>query len=254
MTQGPSSALRSNRAPSARYNRHIDHHRRVFRDVPAIGSADGRIEVLLNRRAGTGSLICLLQRRDRLIHAYDGVGRHSGWRPTRVAMVRHPLDRMVSAFFDMWIDQTNHSARAWMPVDVDDVSYRFDAFIDDAAIALSGAPARCDARLRPQVALLGGVFADHVGRLEQFEESVRVIEQMASIRLLSEDLWEHVHVNRSGAQRSSFRPTVEQLRKIRCLYERDFSAWGYDDACFNLPARRISVVGRLEGAKGITAR
>lgn len=241
---------------SARFPPPTTWHATSSGSVGSVVSIDGRIEVICNGRSGTGSLVRLVQRRDRL-HRQDPQDQgEARWPPLRVVLVRHPIDRMVSAFFDMCIDPMQS---LWSPLagsprsDTDDISDRFDAFIDAAAERLSRPLSDCDARLRPQVATIEGVQLDHIGRQERFEDAVRTIEQMASIRLLPEDPWCHVQLNRSGARASGFRPTAPQRRKVRCLYESDFIAWGYDDGDSGRPARRCHVVRSADGGAGIAA-
>ncbi|MBU6378535.1 MAG: sulfotransferase family 2 domain-containing protein [Gammaproteobacteria bacterium] len=207
-------------------------NRRATGAATSITSADGRIELGINRRAGTGSLHRLIARRDSVSRATWVNITPAHRRPLRVALVRHPVDRLVSAFFDMWLDPVTQRA-APIPFSVaPSVRERarlFDAFIDATACALSGPPQLCDGRLMPQVTAIG-MRRDFVGRVERFEHEVRTIEELASVRLLPEEPWEHVHINRSGAKRSGFVPSALQRRKVRALYEMDFDAFGYGEA------------------------
>lgn len=202
---------------------------------PKFVNADKRVTVICNPRTGTGSLIKLVKRRDRWLRESDY--RDFPVAMCRMIMVRHPVDRLVSVFFDACVDVgaefVTGNRRRRRFGDLDPLSRRFDVFLDDVTEALA-VPERCgDLRLLPQseVMMRGGGTYDLIGRLETFDSDIRRLERAAEIRLLPDDPWDCVHINQSGARAARLNITQRQRERIRALYAVDFARLGYREAC-----------------------
>jgi Sulfotransferase family len=213
---------------------------------------DRRIVFVKNSKAGCTAIANLIYQSGMGRHA-AGTIHHDGeyllqgrkaWRENRAALlggksfcfsfVRHPVSRAVSGFLDFFIDQRNPEAPPHIAAiksfgfdRKDDMSHRFDVFLDYVAASMEVSPVRTDRHWRQQVLNLGQPdFRLHfVGRLESMRADLQKVNELAKIDLAPAESLSQDHRNRSG--KSDFQPTYDQIRRIEALYATDFEAFGY---------------------------
>ncbi|OYW48588.1 MAG: hypothetical protein B7Z31_14945 [Rhodobacterales bacterium 12-65-15] len=138
-----------------------------------------------------------------------------GWFASSFATVRHPLPRLVSAFF-FWRDFMKR-----IPL-----SAEFNAWFQKAAAELDTAPYRYGAHLLPQTGLVPE--AARVFRLEDGLDSiVPYLDGMAGNRDGSRTIPSR-NVGRWRAEESAPQPTQATLDLLARVYAADFERFGYE--------------------------
>lgn len=211
---------------------------------------DGRYAFIKNSKAGCTTVANLLWLRDNgeeydgnIHHAPSGrLSSHADLVKIRTAMesaflfsvVRNPARRAVSGFFNFFIERTNNQAHLhWEPIvgygflHKDDLSYKFDIFLDYIEASMAIARIDMDRHFRPQHINIGAdVFAlDYIARLERLQEDLNRIGELAEAPLPGLSSLSRSRRNKSGA--SEFTPSAMQTRRLEKLYERDYQLYGY---------------------------
>ena len=147
---------------------------------------------------------------------------------------RHPVDRAVSSFFNLFVDRRNGFEWRHIPylgrtgLKFGDPSHEnFDRFLDYVEEVQAESAMFCDEHLRLQT---HNVSARHmtynrVGHFETLSEDVQKVMADAKIGQYREEMlgW----ANKSTAQGSGFQPTPAQVARIEAIYAEDYERFGY---------------------------
>ena len=157
---------------------------------------------------------------------------------TRFTIVRHPLDRVRSAFFNFFIDQKNISREqhmgnmAALGLDLEDpLDRNFDRFLDYIEMSFEQSRLYTDRHWRPQVDNIayGEIDYDFIGKLEFLERDIRQVFERAGAVDVVDRFLTGANFNRSSNRGGDeFEPSPRQLRRIQDFYAEDFDAFGYD--------------------------
>lgn len=215
-----------------------------------IVAANGRIAFIKNPKAGCTTVANLLYRYDHG-HDYDGdihqtpIGLRAGieqW-PTVVnalrsgvsfSIVRNPLNRSISAYFDFFVNRRNKEAAKHLDrIETfgfsrkNDLSYRYDVFLEYVNASLANSALNTDRHFRPQHINLGhGEFElSHIGHVETLDADLKKVSELANVDLPRADSLPDARQNRGES--GEFVPSVDQRRKIHALYARDYELYGY---------------------------
>ncbi|OWY15585.1 hypothetical protein B6V72_03135 [Thioclava sp. F34-6] len=149
--------------------------------------------------------------------------------------VRHPVDRVESAFRDFVTEgrNPNHAYhkeqfRKFGCREDRSESENFSAFLEYVEASLEVSRLRTDRHWRLQVDNIGwGRFQyDHIGRVERLAEDLMAVLIMAGV---DKDAAERVVTIRKNASQMAERiANPDQISKIQALYAEDFDAFGYD--------------------------
>ncbi len=149
--------------------------------------------------------------------------------------VRHPIDRLESAFRNFVIERRNlsliyHAAgfEAFGYSKDKSENENLDAFLDYVEASLAASRLRTDRHWRRQVDNIGwGRFDyDFIGKVENLQEDLRKLFGMAGV---DQKASEHASSIRENASRTSEGiANKAQCARIRTLYVEDFEAFGYD--------------------------
>jgi len=150
------------------------------------------------------------------------------------SFVRHPQHRLVSAFVDFFVERRNFMAsRHFEAIDRmgftqrDDLSYRFDVFLNYVKSSMEYSPVLVDRHWRSQHVNLGNGYLelDYVGKLEQLEAEISIISEMAGTPLPQLHMVSEERRNSSSSQK--FTPSDKQRRMIEDIYSKDYALFGY---------------------------
>jgi hypothetical protein len=147
---------------------------------------------------------------------------------------RHPVDRAVSTFFNMFVDRKNGFEWRHIPYMGrtglkfrDPSSANFDRFLNYTEEAQAESELFCDEHLRLQVHNVSArhMKYDRVVHFETLPEDVHEVMSRAGVNTYRDELlgW----VNRSSAKDSGFAPTREQVSRIERIYAEDYERLGY---------------------------
>ncbi|QPZ89698.1 sulfotransferase family protein [Thioclava electrotropha] len=149
--------------------------------------------------------------------------------------VRHPVDRIESAFRDFVTERRNPShfyhiekLRRFGCVEGRSERDNFAAFLEYVQACHETCRLRTDRHWRRQVDNIGwGHFQyDYIGKVETLAEDLKAILIMAGV---DQGAAERVSALRKNSSRTSKRiATPSQISTIRSLYAEDFEAFGYD--------------------------
>ena len=147
--------------------------------------------------------------------------------------VRDPQTRVISAFRNFFVDQTNGARKKHMrPMRAHgddpgrDVSYNLDVFLDHVAHGFAVDPVNSDSHWRLQVHNIAwsDIRYDFVGRVERYEADIAdVFAAGGAPNFPSADLLTARH-NRSTAPETPV--TAAQKARITALYAADYQAFG----------------------------
>lgn len=154
---------------------------------------------------------------------------------TTFTFVRHPIDRLESAFRDFVIERRNpslvyHAAGLEKIGCSKDKSENdnLDAFLDYVEASFEASRIRSDRHWRPQVDNIGlGRFSyDFIGRVENLQEDLRKLFAKAGVEERANN---HATSIRKNSSHTSNRISNKaQSKRIQKLYAADFEAFDYD--------------------------
>ncbi len=148
--------------------------------------------------------------------------------------VRHPVDRIESAFTDFVFDRKNARRLVHMEgfkrFGIDDnrsQSHNFDAFLDYVEASHQASRFRCDRHWRLQVDNIGwGRFKyDFVGRVENLEKDFCAFLTDAGVH--SRDIKKNVHIRKNTSTKTKRFSSKSQIDRIRKIFSQDFSTFDY---------------------------
>lgn len=150
------------------------------------------------------------------------------------SLVRHPVDRFLSAYFHIFVDRTNVQTPRHLPAIrargfdmAGGAADNLDVFIDYVAEAIEASPQYCDAHWREQHRNLGiGHFEyDFVGKLETYAQDIRRAFDAAGLGgFLDGEDWQK---KRNASSRHKLDLTARQRARIEGIYQKDFEIFGY---------------------------
>lgn len=152
----------------------------------------------------------------------------------RFTVGRHPADRAVSSFFNLFVDRKNGFEWRHIPymgrtgLKFGDRSHEnFDRFLDYVVEAQTESEMFCDEHLRLQTHNVGArhITYDRIGHFETLNEDILQIMEDARVVRYRDDLlgW----ANKSTAKGSGFQPSAAQLARIESIYAEDYERFGY---------------------------
>lgn len=149
--------------------------------------------------------------------------------------VRHPVDRLESAFRDFVTERRNplhiyhtEQLRNFGCAEERSEGDNFSAFLEYVEACHEASRIRTDRHWRLQVDNIGwGRFQyDYIGKVETLEQDLRTFLTMAGI---NKEATESVTNIRKNSSRITERiASRSQVDRIRALYAEDFEAFGYD--------------------------
>jgi hypothetical protein len=182
-----------------------------------------------SREAGPGRGLMFPTRRWReVVAAFEDPGVY------RFTVGRHPVDRAVSSFFNLFVDRKN--GFEWRHIPYlgrtglkfgDRSSANFDRFLDYVEEVQAESEMFCDEHLRLQTHNVGArhMKYDRIGHYETLADDVREIMAAAGISRYRDEMlgW----ANQSTAKNSGFTPTPAQIARIERIYGEDYERLGY---------------------------
>lgn len=150
--------------------------------------------------------------------------------------VRHPYRRTVSAFKNFFVEQRNDQTHLHLSAirqfgysEANSLTRNFDVFLDYIEASFSLDQFHTDPHWRKQIYNTGlpHLRFDHIARLENLDEEMPRIAELAGIKDPYGAFRVSEHANRS--EPVDFWPDAAQRARVRTLYEDDFQAFGYDD-------------------------
>lgn len=152
----------------------------------------------------------------------------------RFTIGRHPVDRAVSSFFNLFVDRRNGFEWRHIPylrrtgLKFGDPSHaNFERFLDYVEEVHAESEMFCDEHLRLQVNNVGArhMRYDSIGHFETLAADVRQIMTDAQIGIYDNEMlgW----ANKSSAKGSGFQPTPTQIARIEGIYAEDYKRFGY---------------------------
>lgn len=152
----------------------------------------------------------------------------------RFTFVRHPTDRILSAFKDFILVQRNLGLNNHKPFLADagvvlgDASAQnFDRFLDYVDLSLSQFPFQSDRHWRLQTINTGLDFMryDFIGRTENMRSDLSVVLDQMGVSTEARDKIFSARFNKSSS--TSIELSQKQRRRIETLYAPDFEAFSY---------------------------
>lgn len=149
--------------------------------------------------------------------------------------VRHPIDRLESAFRNFVIEGRNnevvHHAAGFEKFGCSkdkSESDNFDAFLDYVEASFEISRIRTDRHWRLQVDNIGlGRFSyDFIGRVENLQDDMRKLFTMAGVD--DQAIEQAIYIRKNASRTSGRIANKAQCARIRKLYAADFEAFGYD--------------------------
>jgi|LGOV01.1.fsa_nt_gb hypothetical protein len=147
---------------------------------------------------------------------------------------RNPLDRLISSFFNVFIDRKNRSVRSnFLPIQDrgftlgGDISQNFDVFINYVHEAISEAPYDCDPHWREQHVNIGNgrLPFNYIAKLENYNEDIRYVFEEAGLGdYLSTVEWTKKY---NVSSREHINISKAQIARIESIYAQDYEIFGY---------------------------
>ena len=152
----------------------------------------------------------------------------------KFTVARHPVDRAVSTFFNLFVDMANGYSWRHVPyVGRTGLKFRdpspenFDRYLDYVEELQNENELFCDGHMRIQTNNVAArqVRYDRIGHVERLREDVREIMAAAGGGRYRDDMlrW----ANKSSAGDSRFQPSPAQIARIETLYAEDYERMGY---------------------------
>ncbi len=152
----------------------------------------------------------------------------------RFTVGRHPVDRAVSSFFNLFVDRRNGFEWRHIPymgrtglAFGDSSSGNFDRFLDYVEEVQAESEMFCDEHLRLQTHNVGArnLRYNRIGHYESLQEDVRRIMDEAGIAQYRDEMlgW----ANKSSAKGSGFAPNPAQIHRIETIYAEDYERLNY---------------------------
>lgn len=148
--------------------------------------------------------------------------------------VREPEARLVSAFRNFFLDETNLARRKHMKPMLAHgfdrargAEWNFDVFLDYIAHTFEVDRTNCDTHWRLQVDNIGwrDIAFDFIGRVESYDADIRHVFEAGGVPGFPPDRLLARAENRSKDR--GFQPSAAQKARIRLLYAPDYEAFGY---------------------------
>lgn len=185
------------------------------------------IFVHVPRAAGTSVANALFEEGDRghiPLYAYQSFDADRYQRYTKIAFVRNPYSRLVSAFHQVKFNAHNEKVQAWAERYLSDID-TFDVFLDRLHASLSFRLVVMSlAHFRPQWEFLmidGEIAVDFLGRFETINRDFeRLAEQLSVDARLG-------HMNRSDHDAYLSYYTESTSAIVRRIYQKDFALLDY---------------------------
>jgi hypothetical protein len=149
--------------------------------------------------------------------------------------VRHPIDRLESAFKDFVIErrnplQTLHAAglKDFGCSETKGESSNLDAFLDYIEASFDASKIRTDRHWRPQVDNIGlGRFSyDFIGKVENLKDDMHTLFTMAGVD--QEAINDVISIRENSSRARTRIANKRQQARIEMLYAADFDAFEYD--------------------------
>lgn len=217
-------------------------------------TADRKLLLVRNSKVGSSSVIQLVYRYalgekgpemvDRIcpevIHGfrdwqpcYEAIVSHE---PVIFAQVRHPVDRLMSAFRNFFVANSHdwrwrhmlHMKRLGYSVQ-NPIEKNLDIFLDYVDLSFATSERYTDRHWRKQIHNIGygAIDFDVIGKTENLTASIKEVLERANIPDNGlTDVLEERH-NNTDAVRDRYQPTAQQRRRIEDLYADDFEAFGF---------------------------
>lgn len=210
-------------------------------------SRDKRLCYIKNAKAGCSTLTSIMYQYDHGRASHDPHGEKTVqqglryWESNLAAargdimifsFVRHPVDRVRSAFINFFVDEKNEHALKHMPGMLarglnkrQDIEYKFDVFLSYIQDSLLLNEKLTDTHWRPQI-YNTGVTEFRVGFVGKIEDGIdKGLETVAELSGLEIPKSGGRSINASS--RTTFQPTRDQRSKLERLYSVDFERFGY---------------------------
>ncbi len=150
------------------------------------------------------------------------------------SMSRNPCDRLLSSFFNKFIDKKNQALRLnFLPLQDrgfvfgGDLGQNFDVFVNYVEEAISEAPYDSDPHWREQHINIGHGYLpyNYIAKLENYDEDIkRVFEEAGLGNYLSTvDLTKKYN----ASSREHISISKAQMAKIESMYAQDYEIFGY---------------------------
>lgn len=147
---------------------------------------------------------------------------------------RHPVDRAVSSFFNLFVDRRNGFEWRHIPymgrtglTFGDRSSGNFDRFLDYVEEVQAESEMFCDEHLRLQTHNVGArnMTYNRIGHYETLPEDIALVMAEAGIGRYRDEMlgW----ANKSSAKSSGFAPNPAQIHRIERIYAEDYDRFGY---------------------------
>ncbi len=154
--------------------------------------------------------------------------------PYLFSFVRHPEKRVISAFLNFFIDQTNPGRKRHYKalnasgfVEGGNIERNFDVFLDYIQASVDKDIYHTDRHWRPQYINLGmpALSYHHIGKLENFADELAYIFSEAGIEAFD---FEALNLKtRNKTTPRNLKVSAAQRDKIFQLYRKDFDLFGY---------------------------
>ena len=154
----------------------------------------------------------------------------------KFSFVRNPLSRVISSYFNFFVDNKNESRRKHINaivargyVEGGDIYRNFDVFVEYVEESILTDRVNTDRHWREQYINIGyGIFnLDFIGKVESFREDIKKVFEMAGkekeySRLKSVNM----KLNQSS-RKKEFKISAYARKKIERIYEKDYEIFGY---------------------------
>ena len=155
----------------------------------------------------------------------------------KITTVRNPIDRAISCFFHMFIDQKNAHTKFHIPYiksmgfDISkSIEYNFDVFLEYVSMNIKEDRFFCDPHFKEQHINIGIEFIkyDKIIRLENINSEIKetfynnklgeYYERLKSVNTV---------FNKSSRSRQNIHLNQYAIAKIQDIYRKDFELFGY---------------------------
>lgn len=151
----------------------------------------------------------------------------------KFTVARHPVDRAVSSFFNLFVDMDN--GYSWRHVPYvqrtglrfhDSTHSNFDRFLDYVEEVQRENELFCDGHMRIQTNNVAArdMHYDRIGHVERLREDVREIMQAAGVAAYRDDMLRWTNKSSVGGR---FAPSSAQIERIETIYAEDYERLGF---------------------------